>query len=240
MNRITACIITLNEDQNLPRALSSLIRRAPTKSSSSTPGAPTAPKPSRREHGAAFFSPLVDKLRRSRRISPPTAHPMIGYLDGCGRRNQAACSTPPCCDWKMRKPERCRLRGLAQDLVSRRLDQAFRLVSRLPAPALSPRLRAIFRHHPRIRCDSRAQRRRLTGDLLHYTVRSFDEHEANVERYYHPGGPADVRPGQAQLAQRGLVRYALELVPKFRTARRFPGRLPWRPDLLRWPRARCA
>jgi hypothetical protein len=24
---------------------------------------------------------------------------------------------------------------------------------------------------------------RLSGDLLHYTVRSFDEHEANVERY---------------------------------------------------------
>jgi hypothetical protein len=24
---------------------------------------------------------------------------------------------------------------------------------------------------------------RLSGDLLHYTVRSFDEHQANVERY---------------------------------------------------------
>ena len=52
---------------------------------------------------------------------------------------------------------------------------------------------------------------RLRGDLLHYTIRNFAEHEAKLDRYTTAIAQGDVRQRPAQLARRYVAGYALEL-----------------------------
>jgi len=56
------------------------------------------------------------------------------------------------------------------------------MVSRFSATSLSARHGAIFRNHPRS-FAFQGKPGRLKGDLLHYTVRSLEEHEQKVEQY---------------------------------------------------------
>ena len=85
-------------------------------------------------------------------------------------------------NWKKHDCEADRLRNVSPHLLSRRMDRS------IPAgiPIFSAASTAATRGYSGIIHESlrfNGQPGRLAGDLLHYTVRSFDEHQANVEKY---------------------------------------------------------
>jgi glycosyltransferase involved in cell wall biosynthesis len=180
MNRISACIITLNEEQNLPRALASLAGIADeivvVDAGSTDRTAEVAS-----EHGAAvFLRPWSNYAEQKNFAAERAANDWIFSLDADEELSSLLHTS--LLDWKKRKPES------AVYEVSRKTwylgawikhsgwypDFQRRLYRRGAA-----RFSGII--HEALRFDGKPGR--LGGDLLHYTVRSFDEHEANVERY---------------------------------------------------------
>ena len=180
MNRLSACLITLNEAHNLPRALASLSGIA-DETVIVDSGSSDQTEQIARQHGAAFYT-----------------YPFTGYAE---QRNFAASRASH--EW---------LFVLAPDeQVSSQLQTALLNWKKQPAQAAVYEMarrtwylgewirhsgwypdwqRRLYRKdaakftgliHEALRFDGVPGR--LEGDLLHYTVRTFEEHQAKVERY---------------------------------------------------------
>ncbi len=132
MNRLSACLITLNEEHNLPRALASLAGIADEIVVVDS-GSTDRTEQIAREHGAVFYS-----------------RAWTNYAD---QKNFAAA------------------RAQNEWVLSLDADEDYRRDAAQFSGIIHESLK--FEGLPG----------RLNGDLLHYTVRSFAEHESNVERY---------------------------------------------------------
>jgi glycosyltransferase involved in cell wall biosynthesis len=180
MNRVSACLITLNEEENLPRALSSLVGIADeivVVDSGSTDGTEEIA----RQHGAAFFSRNWTNYSDQKNFAAECAtNDWILSLDA----DEELSSPLHTSLWNWKK-------HTAQCSVYEMARRTFYLGAWIAHSGWYPDFqRRLYRRdvaefsgavHESLRFEGKAGR--LAGDLLHYTVRSFDEHQANVERY---------------------------------------------------------
>lgn len=180
MNRLSACLITLNEEHNLPRALGSLAGVADeivVVDSGSTDGTEAIA----RRHGAAFFvRPWTNYSEQKNFAAAQATNEWILSLDADEELSSVLQSS--LLDWKKREPE-FRIYEMARKTWYLGAwikhsgwypDFQRRLYQREAA-----KFSGII--HEALRFEAKPGR--LAGDLLHYTVRTLAEHEANVERY---------------------------------------------------------
>jgi glycosyltransferase involved in cell wall biosynthesis len=180
MNRVSACLITLNEEENLPRVLASLAGVADeivVVDSGSDDGTEQVA----RQCGAKFFSRAWTNYADQKNFAAECAtNDWILSLDADEELSSPLHTS--LWNWKKHHPE------LAVYEMARRtwyLGKWIRYSGWYPdfQRRLYRRDVAEFSGivHESLRFDGKPGR--LAGDLLHYTVRSFDEHQANVERY---------------------------------------------------------
>ena len=180
MNRISACIITLNEEQNLPRALASLAGVADeivvVDAGSTDRTAEVA-----NEHGAAVFSRNWSNYAEQKNFAAErAANDWIFSMDADEELSSLLHTS--LLDWKKRKPE---------SPVYEVSRKTWYLGAWIKHSGWYPDFqRRLYRRgaaqfsgiiHESLRFDGKPGR--LSGDLLHYTVHSFEEHQANVDRY---------------------------------------------------------
>jgi glycosyltransferase involved in cell wall biosynthesis len=180
MNRISACLITLNEEHNLPRALASLAGIADeivVVDSGSTDRTEAVA----REHGAAFFSRSWSSYGEQKNFAAECAsNEWILSMDADEELSSALQTS--LLQWKNSQPK------FSVYEVARKTwylgawinhsgwypDFQRRLYDRDEA-----RFSGII--HESVRFVGPPGR--LQGDLLHYTVRSFEEHQQKVDKY---------------------------------------------------------
>jgi glycosyltransferase involved in cell wall biosynthesis len=180
MNRVTTCVITLNEEQNLPRALASLAGIA-DEIVVVDAGSTDRTEEIARKHGALFLArPWTNYADQKNFAAGRATNEWIFSMDA----DEEVSSTLHIAllDWKKRKPDHC---------VYELSRKTWYLGAWIKHSGWYPDFqRRLYRRdaaqfsgiiHESLRFQGKPGR--LTGDLLHYTVRSFDEHEANVERY---------------------------------------------------------
>jgi glycosyltransferase involved in cell wall biosynthesis len=180
MNRLSACLVTLNEEHNLPRALKSLQDIADeivvVDSGSADRTAEIA-----REYGVSFFVRTFTNHADQKNYAASCArHNWIFLLDADEEfsgelRNSLL-------EWKQREPEfsvyeMARLTWYLGAWIrhGRWYPDWQRRLYRRDKASFSGMI------HSALRFDGPPGR--LRGDLLHYTIRTFAEHEAKVERY---------------------------------------------------------
>ena len=180
MNRLSACLITLNEEHNLPRALASLAGIADeivVVDSGSTDRTEAIAS----EHGARFFERAWTNYSEQKNFAAEQSrNDWILSMDADEELSSALQSS--LLDWKKHKP---------QSAVYEIARRTWYLGAWIRHSGWYPDFqRRLYRKdsakffgiiHESLRFDGKPGR--LGGDLLHYTVRSFAEHEANVERY---------------------------------------------------------
>jgi glycosyltransferase involved in cell wall biosynthesis len=180
MNRVSACFITLNEEENLPRALASLAGIADEIVVVDS-GSTDRTEQIARQHGAAFFFRAWTNYAEQKNYAADRANnEWILSMDADEELSSGLHTL--LLGWKKRNTE------FSVYEMARRtwyLGAWIRHSGWYPdfQRRLYRRDAAQFRGiiHESLRFDGKAGR--LSGDLLHYTVRSFDEHELNVERY---------------------------------------------------------
>lgn len=180
MNRISACLITLNEEHNLPRALASLAGIADEIVVVDS-GSTDRTEAIAREHGAAFFSRAWSSYGEQKNFAAECAsNEWILSMDADEELSSALQTS--LLQWKTSKPK------FSVYEVARKTwylgawinhsgwypDFQRRLYDRDEA-----RFSGII--HESVRFVGPPGR--LNGDLLHYTVRSFEEHRQKVEKY---------------------------------------------------------
>ena len=180
MNTLSACVITLNEEENLPRMLASLAGIADEVvivDSGSTDRTPQIA----RDSGTSFFQRTWTNYSDQKNFAAQCAgNDWVLSLDA-----DEELSSPlqtALLSWKKHTPEYC---------VYELARKAFYLGDWIEHSGWYPDFqRRLYRRdqaefsgivHESLRFSGKVGR--LSGDLLHYTVRSLDEHAANVERY---------------------------------------------------------
>jgi len=180
MNRLSACLITLNEERNLSRALSSLggiadeIVVVDSGSTDST-------QEIARKHGAEFrLRAWTNYAEQKNYAAERASNEWILSIDADEELSSVLQGS--LLDWKKRAPEF----GVYE--MARR---TWYLGAWIKHSGWYPDFqRRLYRRdaaqfsgiiHEALR--SAGPMGRLHGDLLHYTVRSFAEHEAKVEEY---------------------------------------------------------
>jgi glycosyltransferase involved in cell wall biosynthesis len=180
MNRISVCLITLNEEHNLPRALASLADVADevvVVDAGSTDRTPEIAK----EHGAAVFSrPWTNYAEQKNFAAQQAANEWVFSMDADEELSSLLHTS--LLNWKKRKPEHA---------VYEVARKTWYLGAWIKHSGWYPDFqRRLYRRdaakfsgiiHEALRFEGKPGR--LNGDLLHYTVHSFDEHQVNVERY---------------------------------------------------------
>jgi glycosyl transferase family 2 len=180
MNRFSACLITLNEERNLPRALNSLKGIADeiiVVDSGSTDGTEEIA----RKQGAEFrFRPWTNYAEQKNYAAKCAGNDWILSIDADEELSSALRTS--LLNWKKRTPE------FAVYEMARR---TWYLGAWIRHSGWYPDFqRRLYRRdsaqfsgivHEALRFSG--QTGRLSGDLLHYTVQSFAEHEAKVDAY---------------------------------------------------------
>jgi glycosyltransferase involved in cell wall biosynthesis len=180
MNRLSACLITLNEEHNLPRALASLEGIADeiivVDSGSTDKTASIA-----REHGVALFERAWTNYSEQKNFAAECAQNEWVFSMDADEELSSALQTS-LLDWKKREP---------QSSVYEMPRKTWYLGAWIKHSGWYPDFqRRLYRRdkaqfsgiiHEALRFAGKPGR--LNGDLLHYTVRSFAEHEQKVERY---------------------------------------------------------
>ena len=180
MNRLSACLITLNEEHNLPRALGSLKAVADeiivVDSGSADRTADVA-----REHGARFFTrPWTTYAEQKNFAAAQAAHDWIFSMDADEELSSTLHTS--LLHWKKRP---------AASTVYEVARRTWYLGAWIRHSGWYPDFQRRLYHrgaaqfsgivHESLRFEGAPGR--LHGDLLHYTIRDFSEHEANVEKY---------------------------------------------------------
>jgi glycosyltransferase involved in cell wall biosynthesis len=180
MNRLSACLITLNEQENLLRALDSLAGIADEIVVVDS-GSRDCTEEIAREHSAKFFFRAWTNYADQKNFAAECAsNKWILSMDADEELSSALHAS--LLDWKKRKPD---------FTVYEMPRKTWYLGAWVKHSGWYPDFqRRLYQRdaakfsgvvHESLTFDGKAGR--LNGDLLHYTVRSFDEHEANVERY---------------------------------------------------------
>jgi glycosyltransferase involved in cell wall biosynthesis len=180
MNRLSACLITLNEEHHLPRALASLsgiVDEIVVVDSGSTDRTAIIA----REHGAAFFECAWTNYSEQKNFAAARAqNDWVLSMDADEELSSALQTS--LLDWKKREPK------FSVYEVARK---TWYLGAWIKHSGWYPDFqRRLYRRdaaqfagiiHESLKFEG--QPGRLPGDLLHYTVRSFADHEEKVERY---------------------------------------------------------
>jgi glycosyltransferase involved in cell wall biosynthesis len=180
MNRLSACLITLNEEHNLPRALASLQGIADEIVVLDS-GSTDRTEEIARSCGAAFRVRRWTNYSEQKNYAASCAqNEWILSLDADEELSSALQTS--LLDWKKRAPRFC-----VYEMARRTWYLGGWIRHSGWYPDFQRRLylrdEAQFNGiiHEALRFDGKAGR--LFGDLLHYTVRSFAEHEAKVAHY---------------------------------------------------------
>ena len=180
MNRLSVCLITLNEEDNLPRALESLKEIADeiiVVDSGSTDRTAEIAK----ANGAKFVEhPWTSYAEQKNYAAQCASNDWILSMDADEQLSSPLQTS--LLSWKKRTPEYC-----AYEMARK----TFYLGAWIEHSGWYPDFqRRLYRRdqaefsgivHESLRFAGKVGR--LNGDLLHYTVRSFEEHQANIERY---------------------------------------------------------
>jgi glycosyltransferase involved in cell wall biosynthesis len=180
MNRLSACLITLNEEHHLPRALASLsgiVDEIVVVDSGSLDRTAIIA----REHGAAFFERAWTNYSEQKNFAAACAqNDWVLSMDADEELSSALQTS--LLDWKKREPK------FSVYEVARK---TWYLGAWIKHSGWYPDFqRRLYRRdaaqflgiiHESLKFEG--QPGRLPGDLLHYTVRSFADHEEKVERY---------------------------------------------------------
>jgi glycosyltransferase involved in cell wall biosynthesis len=180
MNRLSACIITLNEEQNLPRLLASLGAVADeiiVLDSGSTDRTEVVAQ----QHGAAFHFRQWTNYADQKNYAASLAN-MDWILSLDADEELSSALQTAILDWKKRTP------SFEVYEVARRTWYLGAWIRHSGwYPDFKKRLYrkgvAQFAGSLHETLQFAGPCGRLDGDLLHYTIHDFAEHEANVERY---------------------------------------------------------
>jgi glycosyltransferase involved in cell wall biosynthesis len=180
MNRLSACIVTLNEEQNLPRALASvagIVDEIVIVDS----GSADRTEEIAREYGATFlFRPWTNYAEQKNFAASSAANDWVFSMDADEELSSPLQTS--LLNWKKCSPE---------STVYEVARKTFYLGAWIEHSGWYPD----FQRRLYMRDDAQfsgiiheslqfhGKPARLSGDLLHYTVRSFAEHENKVDRY---------------------------------------------------------
>lgn len=180
MNRLSACVITLNEEQNLPRLLASLSGLA-DEIVVVDAGSTDRTKQLAKEHGVVFLVRAWTNYAEQKNFAAASANnDWILSLDADEELSSTLKNA--LLKWKQEKPE---------FYVYEMPRRAWYLGGWVKHSGWYPDFqRRLYRRdaaqfsgiiHEALRFEGKPGR--LNGDLLHYTVQTFAEHEEKVERY---------------------------------------------------------
>ena len=180
MNRLSACLITLNEELNLPRALESL-RGIVDEIVVVDSGSTDRTEAIAREHGAAFFERVWTNYSEQKNFAASCAQNDWVFSMDADEQLSSALQTSAL-EWKKREPKFS---------VYEMARKTWYLGAWIEHSGWYPDFQRRLYHrdaaqfsgiiHESLKFEG--QPGRLAGDLLHYTVRTFPEHEEKTERY---------------------------------------------------------
>jgi glycosyltransferase involved in cell wall biosynthesis len=180
MNSFSACIVTFNEERNLPRALQSLRGVADEIVVVDSGSTDRTAEIARRDRVSLFTRAFTNHADQKNYAASCATNDWIFLLDADEEFSEELRAS--LLEWKQREPrfatyEMARLTWYLGAWIHHGRwypDFQRRLYDRKKA-SFSGRI------HSALRFGGDAGR--LRGDLLHYTIRTFAEHEEKVERY---------------------------------------------------------
>jgi hypothetical protein len=180
MNRLSACLITLNEEINLPRALTSLNEIADEIVIVDS-GSTDRTEAIAREYGAVFVTRAFNGYSEQRNFAASRASNEWVFVLAADEEISHELRTA-LLSWK---------KSAAQASIYEMARRTWYLGKWIRHSGWYPDWqRRLYRKgaakfsgliHEALRFEGKPGR--IAGDLLHYTVRTFAEHEAKVERY---------------------------------------------------------